>query len=85
MGCVCVCMPTCAHPQRAEKGVQASRAGVTGTCELPDLVLGIELPSSARVGSALNYLAISLAQTAIILIIFLYFKITFIYYLHTGA
>lgn len=59
-----VCVQVCEHgagPIDA-RGSAAPGAEVMGPgCELPGLMLGIELQSSTRTGSALNYQVVSLA------------------------
>lgn len=38
---LCVCIPVCL--QRPEEGIEASGAGVTGSCELPSIARCLEL------------------------------------------
>lgn len=49
---VCMCTMCLQYPWMPEEGIGS---GVSGSCEVPMWMLGIELRSPAKAASALNY------------------------------
>jgi hypothetical protein len=52
----------CVYCEKADDHIKSTGAGVTGGCELPSVVLGMEHEPSGRTASASNHWAISPAQ-----------------------